>query len=32
MSIADMGNQAVGRPAVTTALRGEVSCTVKVGP
>lgn len=28
--IADMGNQAVGRPALTTALRGEVSCTVKV--
>ena len=28
--IADMGNQAVGRPALTTALRGEVSCTVRV--
>jgi acetylornithine deacetylase/succinyl-diaminopimelate desuccinylase-like protein len=28
--IADMGNQAVGRPALTTALRGGVSCTVKV--
>ena len=28
--IADMGNQAVGRPALTTALRGEVSCTVTV--
>ena len=29
--IADMGNQAVGRPALTTALRGGVSCTV-TGP
>lgn len=28
--IADMGNQAVGRPALTTALRGEVSCTLRV--
>ena len=28
--IADMGNQAVGRPALTTALRGEVACTVTV--
>jgi acetylornithine deacetylase/succinyl-diaminopimelate desuccinylase-like protein len=28
--IADMGNQTVGRPALTTALRGEVSCTVRV--
>ena len=28
--IADMGNQAVGRPALTTALRGEVACTVRV--
>src|SRR6476620_5101874 len=28
--IADMGNQSVGRPALTTALRGEVSCTVRV--
>jgi cysteinylglycine-S-conjugate dipeptidase len=28
--IADMGNQAVGRPALTTALRGDVSCTVRV--
>jgi len=28
--IADMGNQEVGRPALTTALRGEVSCTVRV--
>jgi acetylornithine deacetylase/succinyl-diaminopimelate desuccinylase-like protein len=28
--IADMGNLAVGRPALTTALRGEVSCTVRV--
>ena len=28
--IADMGNQAVGRPALTTALRGGVSCTVTV--
>ena len=25
-----MGNQAVGRPALTTALRGGVSCTVRV--
>ena len=28
--IADMGNLAVGRPALTTALRGEVSCTIRV--
>lgn len=28
--IADMGNQEVGRPALTTGLRGEVSCTVRV--
>ena len=28
--IADMGNQKVGRPALTTALRGDVSCTVRV--
>ncbi|MGS0688656.1 M20/M25/M40 family metallo-hydrolase [Nakamurella sp. GG22] len=28
--IADMGNQSVGRPALTTALRGDVSCTVRV--
>ena len=28
--IADMGNQEVGRPALTTALRGEVACTVRV--
>lgn len=28
--IADVGNQAVGRPALTTALRGEVSCVVRV--
>ena len=28
--IADMGNQAVGRPALTTALRGDVVCTVTV--
>lgn len=28
--IADMGNQTVGRPALTTALRGDVSCTVTV--
>jgi len=28
--IADMGNQAVGRPALTTALRGGVTCSVKV--
>ncbi len=28
--IADMANQEVGRPVLTTALRGEVSCTVRV--
>ncbi len=28
--VADMGNQEVGRPALTTALRGEVACTVTV--
>ena len=28
--IADMGGQTVGRPALTTALRGGVSCTVTV--
>ncbi len=28
--IADMGNQSVGRPALTTALRGDVACTVTV--
>lgn len=28
--IADMGNQEVDRPALTTALRGDVSCTVRV--
>lgn len=28
--IADMGNREVGRPALTTALRGDVSCTVAV--
>ncbi|TKV59211.1 M20/M25/M40 family metallo-hydrolase [Nakamurella flava] len=28
--IADMGNQSVGRPALTTTLRGDVSCTVSV--
>ena len=28
--IADMGNQEVGRPALTTALRGDVSCTLRV--
>jgi acetylornithine deacetylase/succinyl-diaminopimelate desuccinylase-like protein len=28
--IADMGNLAVGRPALTTALRGDVACTVTV--
>lgn len=28
--IADMGNLDVGRPALTTGLRGEVSCTVTV--
>jgi acetylornithine deacetylase/succinyl-diaminopimelate desuccinylase-like protein len=28
--IADMGNQQVGRPALTTALRGDVSCVVSV--
>jgi len=28
--VADMGNQEVGRPALTTALRGAVSCTVRV--
>ena len=28
--IADMGNREVGRPALTTALRGDVSCTLRV--
>lgn len=28
--IADMGPQEVGRPALTTALRGDVACTIKV--
>ncbi|MBM9466487.1 M20/M25/M40 family metallo-hydrolase [Nakamurella leprariae] len=28
--IADMGNQRVGRPTLTTALRGDVSCVVTV--
>jgi acetylornithine deacetylase/succinyl-diaminopimelate desuccinylase-like protein len=28
--IADVGNQQVGRPALTTALRGDVSCVVTV--
>ena len=28
--IADMGNLAVGQPALTTALRGDVACTVSV--
>ena len=28
--IADMGNQSVGRPALTTALRGDVACTITV--
>jgi cysteinylglycine-S-conjugate dipeptidase len=28
--IADMGNAAVGEPALTTALRGDVACTVTV--
>lgn len=28
--ISDMGNPEVGRPALTTALRGDVSCTVTV--